>query len=153
MPPRAEEIADGPDENEPAHNHQRVCEPLAAETARSTSIRRIGSRLRSLSHRSIRGRGGAVRDFRRVEVVTVGVLWGEERGGGVATTTVRWGCVFADVASHEESVLHHGDAEAGPGSVFGGVGGVEEVGEEETDDLEGGADHSVPDEAEEGTDG
>lgn len=49
--------------------------------------------------------------------------------------------------------MDEGDAEAGSGAVFRGVGGVEEVGEEESDDLEGHAYHAVPDEAEEGADG
>lgn len=54
---------------------------------------------------------------------------------------------------HVEAVLDEGDAEAGAGAVLGGVGGVQQVGEEETDELEGHGNHAVPDEAEDGADG
>ena len=54
---------------------------------------------------------------------------------------------------HGEAVLDEGDAEAGAGAVFGRVGGVQEVCEEEADELEGHGDHGVPDEAEDGADG
>ena len=57
------------------------------------------------------------------------------------------------VATHIETVLYQCDTEAGPRAVFGGVCGVEEIGEEESDELEGHADHAVPDEAEERADG
>lgn len=66
------------------------------------------------------------------------------RGGRV------WG---AAAAAHVEAVLDEGDAEAGAGAVLGRVRGVEKIGEEETDELEGHADHGVPDKAEDGTDG
>ena len=57
------------------------------------------------------------------------------------------GCV-----AHLEAVLHEGDAEAGAGAVLCGVAGVQEVGEEEADELEGHGDQGVPDEGEEGAD-
>ena len=56
-------------------------------------------------------------------------------------------------AFHVEAVLDESEAEAGARAVFGGVGGVEEVGEEEADELEGHADHAVPHEGEDGADG
>lgn len=56
-------------------------------------------------------------------------------------------------AAHIEAVLDEGDAETGARAVLGGVGGVQEVGEEEANELEGHADHAVPDEGEEGADG
>lgn len=52
-----------------------------------------------------------------------------------------------------KAVLHERDAQAGSGSVLGGVGCVEEVGEEEAGQLEGHGDHAVPDEGEERADG
>ena len=54
-----------------------------------------------------------------------------------------------EVAAHVETVLYEGDAKASSGAVLRGVCGVQEVGEEEADELEGHADHAVPDEAEE----
>lgn len=54
---------------------------------------------------------------------------------------------------HRETILNKGDAKAGAGSVFGGMGRVEEVGEKETDELEGHGDHGVPDKGEYGADG
>jgi hypothetical protein len=52
-----------------------------------------------------------------------------------------------------ETELHERDAETSAGSVLCGVGCVEKVGEEETDELEGHGYHGVPDEAEKGSDG
>jgi len=49
--------------------------------------------------------------------------------------------------------LYQCNAQAGEGAVLGGVGGVEEVGEEETDDLERHGDHGVPNKGEYGADG
>jgi len=70
------------------------------------------------------------------------------------TTTAGIGAfVFGVVAAHAEAVLHQCDSQAGLGPVLGGVRGVEEVGEEEADELEGHADHPVPEEGEEGADG
>lgn len=57
------------------------------------------------------------------------------------------GCV-----AHLEAVLHEGDSEAGARAVLCCVAGMEEVGEEEADELEGHGDEGVPDEGEEGSD-
>ena len=55
-------------------------------------------------------------------------------------------------ALHAEAVLHERDAESGPGAIFCSVGGMEEIGEEEADDLERHADHCVPYKGEDGAD-
>ena len=56
-------------------------------------------------------------------------------------------------AFHIEAVLDEGEAEASAGAVFRGVRGVQEIGKEEADELEGHADHAVPHEGEDGPDG
>ena len=82
----------------------------------------------------------------------VGVVW-------YAAVEVLVGVVVARAARVEgcraeaKAKLDEGDAETGARSVLCGVGGVQEVGEEEADELEGHGDHGVPDEAEEGADG
>ena len=56
-------------------------------------------------------------------------------------------------AFHVETVLDKSETEASSAAVFRGVGCVEEVGEEETNDLEGHRDHAVPDKREYGSNG
>lgn len=138
MPPRLEEVPHGPDQNEPAHNHQHVRQPLAA---RDTRDRARGGRCGALARSH--GGGRSATDGAGIEVVRVGVLG--LRVGVVGAA----GRGFALSSTHVEAVLHEGDAEPGSRTVFGGVRGVEEVGEEETDELEGHADHGVPDKGEE----
>ena len=82
-----------------------------------------------------------------VEVVVVWVAWLR-----VLRILSGWRGHAASRTLHVESVLHECYAQAGSGAVFGGVGGVEEVREEETDELEGHGDHAVPDEGEDGAD-
>lgn len=137
VPPRADEIAHALDQDEPAHNHQSVGEPIAARDAGASASGLCGI--------------GALGDFIRVEVVTVGVVGDAcvEVLTGVAVSTPR----VEGSGAEAEAELDEGDAEAGAGAVFGGVGRVQEVGEQEADELEGHADHGVPDEAEEGADG
>lgn len=142
MPPRLEEIPHCPDQNEPAHNHQHVRQPLAA---RDTRDRARGGRCGGLAGSHGGGRGAT--DGAGIKVVRVGVL-------GLCVGVVSAGSGgFTLSGAHVEAVLHKGDAEPGSRTVFGGVRGVEEVGEEETDKLEGHADHGVPDKGEEGADG
>lgn len=135
VPPRAQEIRNAPYKNEPAHDHEHVREPIrrrdAAVHRHATTIAR---------HSGIFGR----------EVVAVGICRGAgeiacRRGG---RTTGRGDCAF-----HGEAELDEGYAQAGEGAVLGGVRGVQEVGEQEANDLEGHGDHSVPDEGEDGADG
>jgi hypothetical protein len=52
-----------------------------------------------------------------------------------------------------ETELYKCDTETSAGSILCSVGSVEQIGEEETDELEGHGDHSVPEETEEGADG
>ena len=65
---------------------------------------------------------------------------------------VRWR-VGRGPTAHVEAVLHEGDAQAGTRPVLGRVRGMQEVGEQKADELEGHADHAVPHEAENGADG
>ncbi len=142
MPPRLEEIAHGPDKNEPAYNHEHVGQPLAARDTRDGARgRRRGSLARSHSG----GRSAA--DRARVEVVRVGVL--RLRIGVIGAASGG----LALSGAHVEAVLHEGNAKAGSRPVLGGVRGVEEIGEQEADECEGHADHGVPDKGEEGADG
>lgn len=64
----------------------------------------------------------------------------------------RLGDATRSCVAHLEAVLHECDSEAGAGAVLCCVAGVEEVGEEESDELEGHGDEGVPDEGEEGSD-
>ena len=64
----------------------------------------------------------------------------------------RFGNAAGSCVAHLEAVLHECDSETGAGAVFCCVAGVEEVGEEEADELEGHGDEGVPDEGEEGSD-
>lgn len=58
-----------------------------------------------------------------------------------------------DCGAETEAELYERDTETSTGSVLCGVGRVEEIGEQETDELEGHGDHGVPEEAEERADG
>lgn len=55
--------------------------------------------------------------------------------------------------AHVEAVLNKGDAKTGARAILSRVGGVQEVGEEEANELEGHADHAVPNKGKEGADG
>lgn len=81
--------------------------------------------------------------------MAVGIWWLTK--GGVAGGRI-WGCSWGR-ASHGKAVLYEGDAKTGTRAILGGVGGVEEIGEEKADQLEGHAYHTVPDEGEERADG
>jgi len=54
--------------------------------------------------------------------------------------------------AHLESILHQGNTQTRARAVFGGVRGVQQVGEQEADELEGHGNERVPDEGEEGAD-
>lgn len=54
--------------------------------------------------------------------------------GGVLA--VCWGCHAAGTL-HVETILNKGDSKSGTRSILGCVCGVKEIGEEETDELEG----------------
>ena len=133
--PRADEVADALDQDEPADDHQAVGQPVAPRHARGGTTSCVAA--------------AAARHVVRVEVVRVGVV-------GDAAVEVRVGVVVAAAGGVEgcgaeaEAELDEGDAEACARAVLRSVGGVQEVGEEEADELEGHGDDGVPDEAEEG---
>lgn len=77
--------------------------------------------------------------------MAVGIWWLTESG-----IAGRWRCGSTGGAFHVEAILYQRDAETSSRAVFGGVGGVQEIGEEESDKLKRHADHAVPDEGEEG---
>jgi len=128
VPPRFEILHSALDQNEPAHNHQDICEPITAREIQSVA---------------------AVGDLVLVEIVRVGIWW---RGVAILAAHVRGG--ITDRGSlHVESILNQRDAEAGPGAILGSVGRMEQVREQEADKLEGGRDHAIPDEREHRADG
>ena len=144
MSPRPEEVTDGPDQDEPAHDHQCVSQPFAGSDARECALRMSCTMLCS-SHSSGRCRCCAVGYGIGIKVDTI---W--TRGLGEGRVAGGWRSSAVGSTAHVEAVLDESDAEACSGAVLGGVGGVEQVGEEETNELEGHADHTIPDEAEEG---
>ena len=144
MPARLDEVRHRLDEEEPAHDHERVRDALAGEDG---PPRRRARTAVGIGHRRHgRGGGGGVRHGRGVEVVAIGV-------GRLAVLLVGVAAAGGGGAFHDEAVVDERDAKAGAGAVLGGVGGVQEVGEEEADKLEGHGDDAVPDEGEEGSDG
>lgn len=132
MPAGLEELAEGAHEDEPAGNHERVSEPVGGGHA----LRGGGGDI-----------GGAGDEGVWIKVVRVRVGRGRDEIGGGAGAGADCG------GAHTETVLDEGDAEAGFRAVLCGVGGMQQVGEQEADELEGGADHAVPDEGEEAADG
>lgn len=126
-----EEIADRPDEDEPADDHERIRQRVAARDARKRATRGF-ARGGNLFGALLNG----VRDGTGVEVVAVRVLWWRERCIAIAVGGLS-GRGLAGRAMHVESVLDQRHAETGPRPVFGCVGGVKEVGEEEADEREG----------------
>ncbi len=144
MPPRLEEITDRSNQYEPSHNHQYIRKPVATRYAR------YRTRTPLSGCDSSRG-SGFIRHSVRVEIMAVGVWRLAEMRFPARRRGIRRGSAAG--AAHVEAVLHEGDAETGARAVLGGVSGVQEVGEEEANELEGHADHTVPDEGKEGADG
>ena len=118
--PRADEVADALDQDEPADDHQAVGQPVAPRHARGGTAGCVAA--------------AAARYVVRVEVVRVGVV-------GDAAVEVRVGVVVAAAAGVEgcgaeaEAELDEGDAEACARAVLRGVGGVKKVCEEEANEL------------------
>jgi hypothetical protein len=138
VPPRAHKVRHAFDQDKPADNHQPVRDPVA-----SCHCVRGGCHVATA--------GGAAYCL-GVEVVCV-------RVAGYAAVEARAGDVVAAAAGVEdggaeaEAELDECDTEASAGSVLGGVSGVQKIGEEEADKLEGHGYHGVPYEAEERADG
>lgn len=78
-------------------------------------------------------------------------------GVGIGWSGVAWvlvcGWLGAGGAFHVETILYESDAETSARAVLCGVGGVEEVCKEETDELEGHGDHAIPDKRKYGANG
>lgn len=114
MSSRLEEIAYRSNQDEPAHNHEHIRQPLAAgdtaDAAASVGTSRGGGG----------GSGGRIANFGRVEVVTIWILW---RRHITRVRRVR----FRRSPAHVEAELHECDAQTGPGTVLGCVRGVKEV--------------------------
>ncbi len=104
VPPRLEEIADCPYENEPSNDHQSICKPVAVEAACG-----CGRCLRCLGHGGIGCSCGAVSNLGRIKVVAVGVQWRYE----CRVVRIHWRgrCGFVR-AAHVETVLDECDAES-----------------------------------------
>lgn len=134
VPPGLYVVADGPDEDEPADDHEDVGDPVAAG---------------DVVHGPPGGALVAGADRVRVEVVAVRVrrLRVAVRGAAAVHAAARRRPL------HVEPVLDKCDAKPGARPVLRRVRRVQEVGEQETDQLEGHADHAVPDETEYGSDG
>lgn len=139
VPPCANEIRYTLDQDKPANNHQAVRYPVTA-----CNGTRCGCHITAPCV--------STADLVRVKVVRIRVVWNatvEPLSGVIVATVVRGEYGGAE----SETELHERDTETSAGSVLCGVGRVEEVGEEESDELEGHGDHGVPEEAEEGADG
>lgn len=141
MPPRSQEVTHTPDKYEPTHDHQDVCQPLRRRDATSTTRRSISN---TISYH-IRVEIVSVWIRRRATHTHVPIAGAVAHGAATAATAAR--------ALHREAVLYERDAQAGARPVLGRVRGVQEIGEQEADELEGHGDHGVPDEAEDGADG
>lgn len=128
-----QEIRDRPDENKPTHNHKNIRQPLA------------GSDLSAPASRAVAGH------IIWVKVDVVRILWciAETRSSVWRTSNnlARAGTF------HRKTVLNKSDAETCAGAVLGGVRSVEEISKQETDQLKGHRNDSVPNKGKYGANG
>lgn len=127
MPPDLQIITNALDQDKPAGQHKDIRHPIA----------RI--------YRSPTVSSPVIVHLARVKIVRVRIWRGRVTRSIIGAGILR--------ALHHEAELDQRDAQAGARSVFGGVGGVQKVGEQEADELEGHGDHAIPDEGDDGTDG
>ena len=139
MPPCSDEVGHTLDQDEPADNHQSVCYPVTACNGTRGGCHVTATRTSTANLVGVKVVGVWVVRNATVESlprVVIAAVVRTEYGG-----------------AETETELYECDTETSAGSILCSVGSVEQIGEEETDELEGHGDHSVPEETEEGADG
>ena len=116
-----EEVAHSTNQNKPAHDHEHVGDPLVGGDTRECAAVTATAR----SHRV------------GIKIVAVGIRW---RDILVTATVTR----RVTATLHIEPPLNEREAETRSTAVLRGVGGVQEIGQQKPDQLEGHGYHGIP---------
>lgn len=138
VPPRLEVVTDRPNKNEPSNNHENISNPVRARNVCDATATSAVPRVHAV----------------RIEIVRVWIGRARVAVRGIAAhpLAAHAACSRAAGALHVKPILDQSDAQTGTRAVLRCVRRVEEIGEQETDELEGHGNHAVPDEAEYGAD-